>query len=148
MAALAEQLARSPDYPARLAAKARQLAADGKQRPLATYRAAELTIMRHNFSGPSEPYAQLRQAFVYKDKPPHTPPHLARHRTHPRPFNPERPRAQRTTTVLAGELIPYPVRRNRASAVPRRPDAAHWQCREASSALPCRSVSADNGPAT
>ncbi len=78
VAALAEQLARSPDYPARLAAKARQLAAAEKQRPLADYRAAELAIMSRNFSDPSEPYAQLRRAFVYKDKPTQTPPHLTR----------------------------------------------------------------------
>ena len=58
VAALAEQLARSPDYPARLAAKARQLAAAEKQRPLAAYRAAELAIMSRNFSGPREPYAR------------------------------------------------------------------------------------------
>jgi putative two-component system hydrogenase maturation factor HypX/HoxX len=81
--ALAEQLARSPDYPARLAAKARHLAAAEKQRPLAAYRAAELAIMSHNFSGPREPYAQLRRAFVYKEKPPRTPPHLSRDRTGP-----------------------------------------------------------------
>ena len=80
VAALAEQLARSPDYPARLAAKARQLAADEKQRPLAAYRAAELAIMSRNFNGPPEPYAQLRRAFVYKEKPLRTPPHLAWHR--------------------------------------------------------------------
>jgi len=83
VAALAEQLARSPDYQARLAAKARRLTADGRQRPLAAYRAAELAIMYRNFTGPREPYPRLRQAFVYKDKPAHTPPHLARHRTGP-----------------------------------------------------------------
>jgi putative two-component system hydrogenase maturation factor HypX/HoxX len=88
VAALAEQLTRSPDYAARLAAKARQLAAAEKQRPLAAYRAAELAIMSRNFVGPREPYAQLRRAFVYKEKPSHTPPHLARHRTHPRPTRP------------------------------------------------------------
>ena len=86
VAALAEQLARSPDYPARLAAKARELAAAEKERPLAAYRAAELAIMSRNFSGPGEPYAQLRQAFVYKEKPPRTPPHLARHRSRPLPI--------------------------------------------------------------
>ena len=37
--------------------------------------------MSRNFSDPREPYADLRRAFVYKDKPSHTPPHLARHRT-------------------------------------------------------------------
>ena len=85
VAALAERLARSPDYPAQLAAKARQLASAERQRPLAAYRAAELAIMSHNFTGPREPYPQLRQAFVHKEKPLRTPPHLARHRTHPQP---------------------------------------------------------------
>jgi putative two-component system protein, hydrogenase maturation factor HypX/HoxX len=81
--ALAGQLARRPDYGALLTAKARQLAAAEKQRPLAAYRAAELAIMSRNFSDPREPYARLRRAFVYKEKPSHTPPHLARHRTQP-----------------------------------------------------------------
>ena len=88
VAALAEQLAASPGYPARLAAKARQLAADENQRPLAAYRAAELAIMRRNFSGPGEPYPELRRAFVYKEKPVRTPSHLTRHRTHPWPVRP------------------------------------------------------------
>ena len=73
VAALAERLARSPDYPAQLAAKARQLAAAEKQRPLAAYRAAELASMSRNFTGPREPYPQLRQAFVHKEKPLRTP---------------------------------------------------------------------------
>jgi putative two-component system hydrogenase maturation factor HypX/HoxX len=80
--ALAEQLAASPDHTARLAAKARRLAVDGDERPLAAYRAAELAIMSRNFTDPGEPYSELRRAFVYKDKPPHTPSHLARHRTY------------------------------------------------------------------
>jgi putative two-component system protein, hydrogenase maturation factor HypX/HoxX len=88
--ALAEQLARSPDYPARLAAKARQLAAAEKQRPLAAYRAAELAVMSRNFSSPGEPYAQLRRAFVYKEKPSRTPPHLTRDRTRPARSGPRR----------------------------------------------------------
>src|SRR6516162_3389993 len=81
VAALASQLARSRDYPARLAAKARELAEAEKQQPLAAYRAAELAIMSRNFSGPGERYARLRRAFVYKDKPAQTPPHLSRHPT-------------------------------------------------------------------
>jgi putative two-component system hydrogenase maturation factor HypX/HoxX len=97
--ALAEQLARSPDYPARLAAKARQLAAAQKQRPLATYRTAELAIMSRNFSGPREPYAELRRAFVYKEKPRHTPPHLAQHRTRPWPPRPRRSSPLETTAL-------------------------------------------------
>ncbi len=101
VAALAEQLARSPGYRAQLAAKARQLTAAEKHRPLAAYRAEELAIMSRNFSGPPEPYAGLRQAFVYKEKPPRTPPHLARHRTHLRPSHPGWSRAHQTATVLA-----------------------------------------------
>jgi putative two-component system hydrogenase maturation factor HypX/HoxX len=100
VAALAEQLARSPDYPALLTAKARQLAAAEKQRPLDAYRAAELAIMDRNFSDPSEPYARLRRAFVYKEKPRHTPPHLAQHRTRPWPPRP-RPSSALETTALA-----------------------------------------------
>jgi putative two-component system protein, hydrogenase maturation factor HypX/HoxX len=88
VAALAELLAHSPDYPARLTAKARQLVAAEKQRPLAAYRAAELAIMSRNFSDPREPYADLRRAFVYKEKPSHTPPHLTRHRAHPQHSRP------------------------------------------------------------
>jgi putative two-component system hydrogenase maturation factor HypX/HoxX len=78
VAALARQLAHSPDYLAQLSAKARALAAAHKTQPLAAYRAAELAIMSRNFSGAGEPYPQLRRAFVYKQKPDHTPPHLAR----------------------------------------------------------------------
>jgi putative two-component system protein, hydrogenase maturation factor HypX/HoxX len=77
VATLAGQLARGPGYPARLAAKARALAAAQRQRPLAAYRAAELAVMSRNFTGPGEPYPRLRRAFVYKDKPTQTPPHLS-----------------------------------------------------------------------
>ena len=80
VAALAGQLARSPDYARRLAAKTRLLAEAAKVRPLDAYRDAELAIMSRNFSGPDEPYARLRHAFVCKEKPPRTPPHLTRHR--------------------------------------------------------------------
>src|SRR6516162_3302710 len=68
VAALARYLVRSPAYPVLLAAKERQLAASERHRPLAAYRAAELAIMARNFSDPHEPYARLRQAFVYKEK--------------------------------------------------------------------------------
>jgi putative two-component system hydrogenase maturation factor HypX/HoxX len=78
LAVMAGQLARSPGYPALLAAKAHALAAAEKQQPLAAYRAAELAIMSRNFSGPGEPHPQLRRAFVYKHKPTGTPPHLTR----------------------------------------------------------------------
>ena len=87
-AGLAEQLAHGPAYRRLLTAKARQLAAAEQHRPLAAYRVAELAKMRRNFFDPSEPYAGLRRAFVYKEKPSRTPPHLARHRTEPQPSVP------------------------------------------------------------
>jgi len=42
--------------------------------------------MSRNFSDPDEPYARLRRALVYKDKPSRTPPHLAGGRGRPGPF--------------------------------------------------------------
>jgi len=102
VAMLAERLARSPDYAARLAAKARRLGGASGQRTLAAYRAAELAVMRRNFSGPSEPHAQLRRAFVYKDKPACTPPHLARHRIAAVPSVPAPSPEQRVTTAVGG----------------------------------------------
>jgi putative two-component system hydrogenase maturation factor HypX/HoxX len=83
VAAWAQRLARSAEYPGLLTAKARELAAAERQRPLDAYRAAELAVMHRNFSDPREPYARLRRAFVYKEKPVCTPPHLARHRVQP-----------------------------------------------------------------
>jgi putative two-component system hydrogenase maturation factor HypX/HoxX len=44
--------------------------------------------MARNFFDPAEPYAELRRAFVYKEKPSRTPPHLARHRAYPQPSVP------------------------------------------------------------
>ena len=102
VAMLAERLARSPDYAARLAAKAGRLGGAGGQRTLAAYRAAELAVMRRNFSGAFEPYAQLRRAFVYKDKPTCTPPHLARHRIAAVPSVPAPSPGQRVTSAVGG----------------------------------------------
>ena len=81
VAAQAEELARSPGYQSRLAAKARRLAEIATTQPLDSYRQAELAVMSRNFRGPDEPYPHLRRAFVYKQKPTQTPLHLARHRT-------------------------------------------------------------------
>ena len=84
VAALATKLAHSPRYPDRLAAKARERAAAENKQPLAAYRAAELAIMRRNFTSPGAAYPRLRRAFVYKDKPARTPPHLTCPPAHPR----------------------------------------------------------------
>jgi len=77
---LAEQLAARPDYGLWLSAKARRVAEAERTRPLIGYRYAELAAMSRNFFDPGEPYAQLRRAFVTKQKPTQTPAHLARHR--------------------------------------------------------------------
>jgi putative two-component system protein, hydrogenase maturation factor HypX/HoxX len=74
--AYAERLADSPRYSELVAAKSRQLAAATAARPLIAYRQAELAAMSRNFFDPREPYARLRRAFVYKDKPARTPLHL------------------------------------------------------------------------
>jgi len=100
VAMLAERLARSPDYAARLAAKERRLGGASGQRTLAASRAAELAIMRRNFSG--VPYAELRRAFVYKDKPTCTPPHLARHRIAAMPSVPAPSPERRVTSAVGG----------------------------------------------
>jgi putative two-component system hydrogenase maturation factor HypX/HoxX len=99
VADLAEKLALDPDYPRRLAAKTRQLTTAGKTQ-LDACRTAELAMMSRNFFDPREPYAGLRRAFAYKDKPAQTPPHLARHRTRPGHSHPRRTRGQETISVL------------------------------------------------
>ena len=99
VADLAERLAHSPDYPRRVAVKAQQLTPAAMVQPLDAYRQAELAVMNRNFYDPREPYAQLRRAFVYKQKPARTPPHIARHRTGPRPVPSPRPRPAAQATV-------------------------------------------------
>ena len=128
VAALAQQLARSPDYPALLSAKARRLAAAERQCPLDAYRAAELAIMNRNFSDPREPYARLRRAFVYKEKPSRTPLHLARHRAQPQCPEPSRP-ARHLAQAGAGVLC----RTDRGS---RHSGCGGSSCRKAITAAP------------
>jgi putative two-component system hydrogenase maturation factor HypX/HoxX len=94
VAGLAEELAWSPDYAPRLAARARELAAAQKTQPLDAYRQAELATMRRNFFDPREPYTRLRRAFVYKEKPAQTPPHLSGGRIYPGPSHPEQSQGQ------------------------------------------------------
>lgn len=69
---LAEKLAWSGDYEVQLAAKKERLAGAERTLALSAYRHAELAAMARNFFDPSEPYAGLRRAFVYKDKPQRT----------------------------------------------------------------------------
>jgi putative two-component system hydrogenase maturation factor HypX/HoxX len=99
VAALAEQLAHRPDYPRRVAVKAQQLTPAAMVQPLNAYRQAELAVMNRNFYDPREPYARLRRAFVYKQKPTRTPPHLARHRPGPSGPHPRQPLPGARATV-------------------------------------------------
>ncbi|MGN6174428.1 MAG: hypothetical protein ACTHPS_16030 [Streptosporangiaceae bacterium] len=101
VAARAEQLASSPDYPSRLAIKAQQLAVAAAVQPLDVYRQTELAEMYRNFYDPREPYAELRHAFVHKQRPTRTPPHLSRRQVQTGPFRSERSREQ-GTLVAAG----------------------------------------------
>lgn len=74
--AAAFELAAAPDLGARIAAKARRLAADEAKRPLADHRREELERMREIFYDPHAPYHALRAAFVRKAVPERTPAHL------------------------------------------------------------------------
>ena len=100
VADLARQLATSPGYPQRLAAKNRELTAAQKTRPLDAYRAAELAAMHRNFFDPREPHAGLRRAFVHKHKPSRTPAHLRRHRRTPARLGPPWSPGQQTIAAL------------------------------------------------
>ncbi|MGW3070595.1 enoyl-CoA hydratase-related protein [Streptomyces sp. NPDC001130] len=64
--ALAAELASSPFVDARIAAKSAARAAGEVERPLATYREAELARMHALFFAPEAPYHALRSAFVRK----------------------------------------------------------------------------------
>lgn len=78
--ARAAAIAASPDFPARLAAKAATRAADEMAKPLARYRAEELDRMRLNFYGFDSSYHVARYNFVAKVPKSRTPVTIARHR--------------------------------------------------------------------
>ena len=98
VAVLAGELAHRTDYPRRVAVKAEQLTAAAMV-SRSTPTGGRLAIMNRNFYDPREPYAQLRRAFVYKQKPARTPPHLARHRTGARHPHAPQPRPAIPATV-------------------------------------------------
>ena len=76
----AAELAGVPDYGDRLAAKRRRRAAEETERPLESYRAAELERMRLNFFGFDPSYHVARYNFVTKVPRSRTPPTIALHR--------------------------------------------------------------------
>ncbi|UQX00040.1 hydrogenase maturation protein [Streptomyces sp. RerS4] len=83
-ARLAAHLAALPAAQSRIAEKKALRERDEAARPLASFREAELALMRRAFFDPDAPYHALRRAFVGKEPPAATPPHLTR-------VTPERP---------------------------------------------------------
>ncbi|MFC9292565.1 hydrogenase maturation protein [Streptomyces sp. NPDC057011] len=75
---LAARLAAAPATQAAIARKKDRLDRDRAVRPLSAYREAELARMHETFFDPGAPYHALRRAFVRKEPPDRTPPHLAR----------------------------------------------------------------------
>ncbi|MFE7760550.1 enoyl-CoA hydratase-related protein [Streptomyces sp. NPDC057438] len=76
VAALAGRLASLPATETRIAAKKTELDRLESTTPLARFRAEELARMRRTFDDPAAPYHALRRAFVHKERPACTPPHL------------------------------------------------------------------------
>lgn len=74
---LAARLAALPATASRIAAKKAELDRREAATPLAVYRERELARMRRTFDDPDAPYHALRRAFVHKQRPRCTPPHLA-----------------------------------------------------------------------
>ncbi|MFD4627768.1 enoyl-CoA hydratase-related protein [Streptomyces sp. NPDC058475] len=73
---MAARLASSPGTRSRIAAKKAELDRQERVLPLAAFRRQELARMRPTFDDPDAPYHALRRAFVHKERPPRTPPHL------------------------------------------------------------------------
>ncbi|WP_079102434.1 hydrogenase maturation protein [Streptomyces sp. TP-A0356] len=74
---LAARLASLPGTRSRIAAKKAVLDQQEADEPLSAFRERELARMYRTFHDPAAPYHALRRAFVRKQKPSHTPPHLA-----------------------------------------------------------------------
>ena len=84
---LAEKIARSPDFCEQLSQKVDERCQAEQHKPLAKYRAEELTEMQKCFYDPHHVYPQacgnfheMRHNFVYKIRPTATPSRLAKHR--------------------------------------------------------------------
>jgi putative two-component system protein, hydrogenase maturation factor HypX/HoxX len=69
LAQRSEQLSRREDFWRLLRKKHERRIVDERAKPLARYRAEELTRMRENFYGPDPAYHAARQRFVYKGQP-------------------------------------------------------------------------------
>ncbi|MGI5141926.1 MULTISPECIES: hydrogenase maturation protein [unclassified Streptomyces] len=74
---LAARLASLPGTRSRVASKKADLERQESTEPLSAFRARELAEMHRIFHDPDAPYHALRRAFVRKEKPLCTPPHIA-----------------------------------------------------------------------
>ncbi|MEE1752095.1 enoyl-CoA hydratase-related protein [Streptomyces sp. SP18CS02] len=82
-ARLAALLASSSTVQARVSAKKAELDRQESVKPLAAFREEELARMLRTFTDPDAPYHALRRAFVRKERPSRTPPHLDVPTRHP-----------------------------------------------------------------
>ena len=80
MEELAEGIANSPDYEDIIRKKYEQRKQDELEKPLASYRVAELEQMKLNFYGFDPSYHVARYNFVFRVPHSRTPLHLAVHR--------------------------------------------------------------------
>ncbi|MER5916178.1 enoyl-CoA hydratase-related protein [Streptomyces sp. NPDC001982] len=81
---LAARLAALPATSSRIMDKKTELDRQEAVEPLSAFRQRELARMRATFDDPNAPYHALRRAFVTKQPPTDTPPHLAHSRSGPR----------------------------------------------------------------
>lgn len=93
---LAQHLASLPAVQSRIAAKKTERDRQESLKPLAAFREEELARMLATFSDPRAPYHALRRAFVRKEKPLRTPPHLDVPAPRGRAMNQPRPEARVT----------------------------------------------------
>jgi putative two-component system protein, hydrogenase maturation factor HypX/HoxX len=70
VAALTAEIARRPDFWSTLRAKHEARVRDEREKPLAAYRAEELSRMKENFFGPDPAYHRAREKFVFKGRMP------------------------------------------------------------------------------
>ncbi|MFJ8111275.1 enoyl-CoA hydratase-related protein [Streptomyces sp. NPDC096132] len=104
---LAARLASLPGTAVRVTAKKTELDRLQSLTPLAGFRERELARMRRTFDDPDAPYHALRRAFVHKQRPERTPPHIASAQVaHSAPL----PRAPRVTGMALDEISPGPNR--------------------------------------
>ncbi|MCP3819775.1 hydrogenase maturation protein [Streptomyces sp. A3M-1-3] len=91
VAQLAAHLASLPAVQSRIAEKKTERDRQEAVKPLAAFREEELARMLRTFSDPDAPYHALRRAFVRKEPPLRTPPHLDTPTTGRRASRPARP---------------------------------------------------------